>query len=163
MTRGIAVLLIVGLLAGTSASAARIPMRGGSLARSLERRSAPSMASILRRDLSRDRVTPPRILSRDRVVNRYTTLPRAKGEARKGLAAGTHLTSRVRPGRPLTARSAQSRLGLPTRPQARERVLLPQGTSVRFNKALGGKPGVGEITIVKPAPRTVLRDVRRIR
>ena len=163
MTRRIAVLLITSLFACASASAARIPLSARSLARSLESRSAPSMSSILSRDLSRDRVTPPRILSRDRMVNRYTTLPRAKVEARKGLPAGTHLTSRVRPGRPLTALSAQSRLGLPVRPQARERVLLPQGTPVRFNKALGGKPGVGEITIVKPAPKTVLWDVRRIR
>jgi hypothetical protein len=59
--------------------------------------------------------------------------------------------------------SAQNRLGLPVRPEAREKVLLQRGTSVRFNKALGGKPGVGEITIVKPAPKTVLRDVRKIR
>ena len=121
------------------------------------------MANIWRRDLSRDRATPPKILPHDRIVNRFTTLPRAKVEARRGLSAGTHLTSRVHPGRPLSASGAQKRFGLSILPEARERVLLKQGTSVRLNKALGGKPGVGEITIVKPAPKTVLNGVRRIR
>jgi len=163
MQRKIGLLFLIVMLVCGNAYAVRIPLRRGALARSLERRPAPSMTSILRRDLSRDRATAPRILSRDRIVNRFTTLPTAKVEARRGLTSGTHLTSRVGPGRPLSALSAQKRLGLPVRPEVRERILLKRGTSVRLNKALGGQPGVGEITIVKPAPKTVLRDVRRIR
>ncbi len=161
--RFIGLLLLSVFLGSIHANAVRIPIRRGALARSLEHRPSPSISSILRRDLSRDRATAPRILSRDRIVNRFTTLPRAKAEARKGLTTGTHLTSRISPGRPLSALSAQKRLGLPVRPEARERILLKRGTSVRFNKALGGKPGVGEITIAKPVPNSVLRDVRRIR
>jgi hypothetical protein len=163
MTRRLAVVLFVALVACSDAYAARIPLGRRAVARSLERRPAPGIANTLRRDLSRDHVTPPSILSRDRIVNRYTMLPRARVEVRRGLTSGTHLTSRVRPGRPLSANSAQKRLGLPNRPEAQEHVLLKRGTSVRFNKALGGKPGVGEITIVKQAPRTVVQSVRRIR
>jgi hypothetical protein len=162
MTRKFAVILFIAFLACPHSYAARIPLGRRAVARSIERRPAPGLTNMLRRDLSRDRATPPSILSRDRIVSRYTVLPRAKVEARNGLASGTHLTSRVRPGRPLSANGAQKRLGLPSRPEAQERVLLKRGTSVRFNKALGGKPGVGEITIVKRAPRTVLQNVRRI-
>lgn len=63
----------------------------------------------------------------------------------------------------MSAQTVQERYGLPKLPQVRERILLKRGTSVKFNKALGGKPGVGELTIVKPASRTVLKNVRRIR
>lgn len=162
MTCRLAVVLFVALLACPHSYAARIPLGRRAVARAIERRPPLGLANILRRDLSRDRATPPSILSRDRTVNRYTMLPRAKVEARKGLMSGTHLTSRVRPGRPLSANIAQRRLGLPNRPEARERVLLKRGTSVRFNKALGGKPGMGEITIVKRAPRTVVQSLQRI-
>jgi hypothetical protein len=163
MVRKLGIIFVLISLACIDASAVRPSFGRRGLTRNLGRRSESEMANIWHRDLSRDHATPPKILSRDRMVNRYTTLPRAKAEARGGLSSGTHLTSRVSPGRPLSALSAQNRLGLLIRPEAREKVLLKQGTSVRFNKALGGKPGVGEITIVTPAPKTVLRDVRRIR
>jgi hypothetical protein len=163
MNRRISLLLLTAVLVCANAFAARIPLRRGVSARSLERRPAPGMANALRRDLSRDHITPTRILPRDRFVNRYTVLPRTRVEVRRGLAAGSHFTSRVQQGRPISAEVAQKRFGLPNLPQAREKVLLKRGTSVRFNKALGGEPGVGEITIVKPLPKTALNGVRRIR
>jgi hypothetical protein len=163
MKRRLAILLLTILLAYANAYAVRIPLGRRALARSLKRRPTPAMENILRRDLSRDRLTAPRVLTRDRLVNRYTAVLRARTEVRSGLRAGTHLTSRISPGHPLASKTAQKWFGLPGRPDVREKVLLKRGTSVRFNKALGGKPGVGEITIVRPASKNVLRNVRRIR
>jgi hypothetical protein len=163
MNRKIGALFLACLLACANSSAARIPMRRGIWSHPQERRAPQAMAETLRRDLSRDRITPERILPRDRFVDRYTRLSRSRAEARIGLSAGTHLTSRVRRGHPMSAQTVQERYGLPKLPQVRERILLKRGTSVKFNKALGGKPGVGELTVVKPASRTVLKNVRRIR
>jgi len=163
MVRKLGIVFLLISLACIDANAVRPSFGRRGLARSLGRRSESEMARIWRRDLSRDHATPVRILPHDRLVNRFTTLPRANVEARSGFSAGTHLTSRVHPGHPLSAAGAQKRLGLSILPEAREKVLLGRGTGVRFNKALGGKPGVGEITIVKPAPKTVLKGVRRIR
>ena len=159
MKRRLAILLLTILLAYANAYAVRIPLGRRALARSLKRRPTPAMENILRRD----RLTAPRVLTRDRLVNRYTAVLRARTEVRSGLRAGTHLTSRISPGHPLASKTAQKWFGLPGRPDVREKVLLKRGTSVRFNKALGGKPGVGEITIVRPASKNVLRNVRRIR
>jgi hypothetical protein len=145
------------------ACSGRVLEREGFVPHSLEPRAESRMLGTLRRDIERDRATAPRILERDRLVSRYTTMKRARIEAREGLAAGTHFTSRLRPGRPLSAEYARARYGLPIRPEVRERILLKRGTSVRMNKALGGKPGMGEITVVRPAPSTAVRAVRRIK
>jgi len=125
---------------------------GKALARGAERNLARSAGrswfSILRRDLVRDRATRAEKLASSRSVFRYTTTDRAKIESRVGIPAGSHLTTRTFPGRP-SASLAQKRFGLPTRPTARERVLLPKGTVVRLNKAVGGKPGYGEVRVAK--------------
>jgi hypothetical protein len=84
-------------------------------------------------------------------------------EMRKGLKAGTHVTSRLSAGRPLTAVHAQRRYGLPVRPEVRERIVLPKGTMVRMNKALGGEPGVGEITVDRRAPADVVRETGKVK
>ena len=140
---------------------------GRILARSAERRIARSASrsflSTLRRDLVRDRATPARSLVKDRSVFRYTTRTRATLEKRSGLAAGTHLTSRSISGRPLSAAAAQRRLGLPTRPSVREKVVLSKGTRVRLNKALGGRQGYGEISLAQRIPPTNIRRVVRLR
>lgn len=136
---------------------------GKALARSAERnlsRSAGrSWFSILRRDMVRDRATRAEKLASSRSVFRYTTTARAKLESRAGISAGSHLTARAFPGRP-SASFAQKRLGLPVRPTARERVLLPKGTAVRLNKALGGKSGYGEVRLAQPVqPENIQRVV----
>ena len=147
---------------------------GKALARGAERNVAKSAGrfwfNIFRRDLFRDRVTSAEKLASNRSVFRYTTKAQARLESRAGIASGSHVTSHTGPGRP-SASLAQTRLGLPVRPTARERVLLPKGTSVQMNKAMGGKPGYGEIRLaqrmkpqsirkVVPLPRTPIHQRR---
>lgn len=155
-------MLLVVVIPGTSHA-----QLGRILARSAERRIARSAGrsflSTLRRDLVRDRATPARSLVKDRSVFRYTTKTRARLETRAGLSAGTHLTSHSASGRPLSAAAAQRRLGLPTRPAVREKVVLRKGTRVRLNKALGGKRGYGEISLAQHIPPTNVRRVIRLR
>jgi hypothetical protein len=136
-----------------SKSAARRVLRGE--ARAAERQSA----SVLRRDLLRDRATASRALASERSTFRYTTKAQAKRELRGGIRQGSHLTSRAYPGRPLKAASAQARYGLPRRPEVRMTVDLPKGTEVRTNRALGGAPGVGEVTTVRRTNPSAIRKV----
>jgi hypothetical protein len=133
------------------------------LSRAFERKAESGMASTLKRDLKRDLATTPKSLTKDRYVYRYTTAARARAEAGKGLAAGTHVTSRISPGRPLSAARAKTRYGLPVRPQVREKVLINKGLSVRVNKALGGERGVGEITVVKPTGKTAVQGMSKLK
>jgi len=122
-----------------------------------------AMNKILRRDATRDASTRSVRLSRTRSVARYTTGTRARLEARGGIAAGSHFTARLRRGRPMSATNARRSLGLPHKPAVRESVVLPKGTPVRFNKALGGARGVGEIKVMRRVPRANIRQVVRLR
>lgn len=138
---------------------------GKALARGAERNVAKSAGrswfSIFRRDLFRDRATRAEKLASNRSVFRYTTKAQARVESRAGISAGSHLTSHAGPGRP-SASLAQKRLGLPVRPTVREKVLLPKGTPVQMNKALGGKPGYGEIRLAKRMRPQSIRKVVRL-
>jgi hypothetical protein len=134
-------------------SAARRVLRGET--RAAERQTA----SVLRRDLLRDHATASRVLAKERTAFRYTTKLQSERELRGGIRPGSHLTSRAYPGRPLKAESAQARYGLPRRPQVRMTIDLPKGTEVRTNRALGGAPGVGEVTIVRRTNPSAIRKV----
>ena len=101
---------------------------------------------LLTRDLERDAITTAKALPASRTVQRYTTLQQAKREVRFGLPPGTHMTPGLRRGRPLSGDGAARRYGLLRHPTARETIVLPVGTPIRVNKALGGKAGVGELT-----------------
>jgi hypothetical protein len=159
--------LVFALLLGTfiSPGAARGQL-GKALARGAERNLAKSAGrswfSIFRRDLVRDRATRAEKLSSNRSVFRYTTKSQARVESRAGIAAGSHMTSHAGPGRPSSS-LAQKRLGLPVRPTVREKVLLPKGTAVQMNKALGGKPGYGEIRLTRRVAPQGIRKVVRLR
>lgn len=113
----------------------------------------------LRRDLLRDRKTRVRVLPRDRHVFRYTTKQRAQEELRKGIRPGTHMTSRATPGRPPSALRAQRTYGLRQKPQVREKIHLPRGLPVKFNRVLGGKRGKGEISSTVRLPRQTIEGV----
>jgi hypothetical protein len=134
-------------------SASRRVMK--SEARAVEGKSA----LVLHRDLVRDKATIARKLPSKRTVFRYTTRAQAEKEMRRGIKPGSHLTSRAYPGRPLKATNAQARYGLPQKPDVRMTVTLPKGTKVRRNRALGGAPGVGEITSVQ---RTKPRAIKKV-
>ncbi len=108
--------------------------------------SNAAMKKVLRRDLARDMSTAAKPLPRDKVVWRYTNRRQLSIESSRGLSPNTHMTSRIQRGRPLTAQTAQSRYGLAKQPTFRETIRIPRGQPVRLNKALGGKPGVGEAT-----------------
>lgn len=133
----------------------------GRVGRSTARRVVRNESSraLLRRDLLRDRATPTRSLRADRTVFRYTTRAQAEREIRSGIGRGRHFTSRANPGRPLAPASAQARYGLPRQPEVRMTVRLPRGTNVRRNRALGGAPGIGEVTTMR---RTSPQNIRRL-
>lgn len=105
------------------------------------------------RDLARDRAATARPLAKDRVVSRYTSKSQAVYERQHGLDAGMHMTSReMRPGRAPSGVTAMKTYGLKTSPEVREQVRIPRGTSVKINKAYGGKQGIGEITLAERLP-----------
>lgn len=70
----------------------------------------------------------------------------AAREAGFGLLSVTHMTLVLRRGRPLSGDGAARRYGLLRQPTAHETIVLPAGTPIRVNTALGGKAGVGELT-----------------
>ena len=143
-------LAMLGLGPEVVGAAPRGPLRG------LFRRE---IREVLRRDLVRDRRLPVSRLERPLTVHRYTTLSQARRELREGLAPGTHTTAHARPGRPPSPETAQRRYGLPRKPEARETISLPEGTPVRRGKALGGRPGVGEIITARRVPPEAIRRV----
>lgn len=121
----------------------------GSLGKAFAR---SAVSKILRVDRVRDAATIAKPLARSRQVWRYTTRQQAARDARYGLSPHRHMTSQTTRGRTPSPSTAQHRYGLPKRPQVRETWRLPAGTPVRSNKALGGAPGVGELTSSKRLP-----------
>jgi hypothetical protein len=117
------------------------------------------LRDLLRRDFFRDRTLPVRRLKEPRTVHRYTTWERVLREL-QGLPAGTHTTARARPGRPLSPETAQRRYGLPAKPEVRETIRLPEGTLIRQGKALGGRPGVGEIVTARRVPPEAIVKIK---
>jgi hypothetical protein len=107
---------------------------------------------MLGRDAARDAATASKALTESRTVYRYVTKKQAAHEAARGFSTNSHFTSGTRLGRPISPSTAQGRFGLPQEPQRRMTFRLPASTEVRFNKVIGGRPGYGEITIVKPLP-----------
>jgi hypothetical protein len=118
---------------------------------------------VLRKDAVRDAATKPVRLSRSRTVARYTTGSQARLEMRSGIAPRSHFASRARAGRPFASVKAGRTFGLPRRPTVRESVVLRRGTVVRFNKALGGRPGMGEITTLRRVPKENIRRIVRLK
>jgi len=144
----------------------------GSLGKSLFRGAAKSVArsarrkslrSVLRRDLARHRRAVIRPARRARRVFRYTGRHQAQSEVRRGIGRGRHMTSRAHRGRPLGARRAMRRYGLPKKPQVRETVRIPKGHPIRVGKALGGARGVGELTSPKRIPPSAIERVVPLR
>lgn len=117
-------------------------------ARAAERRTA----SVMARDLARDNASRLTRLQTERRVYKYTTESQAREFERKGFPPHTHFTASEGPGRPLSGRTAQERYGLPYTPDRRLGVTLPEGTSVKSNKVVGGAPGYGELRIEKQLP-----------
>lgn len=158
-----AVLIGVCLMTGQAEAGGfgRAAARG--LSRGVFRRStiSRSRATLFRRDLVRDRAIKARPLSSSRTVFRYTSKARASTELRRGILPSRHMTSTGGAGRPLSAVAAQKRYGLAWRPQVRETIRLAKGYPVRSAKALGGRPGAGELTSSKRlAPGAITRTVR---
>ncbi len=141
-----------------------LPANGGGLSKAASRGAARSVGRLfhrtapkpamrmqrtlklrMRQDRVRDLRTRPRGLARSRTVFRYSSLSRARFEARHGIPSGSHMTATGGPGRPVTGWHAQRRYGLPRRPHARETIRLQRGFSVRHNKVKGGAPGQGEL------------------
>lgn len=118
----------------------------GSLAKAFAR---SAMSKLLRRDVVRDAATVAKPLARPRHVWRYTSRRQAAIDARQGLAPGRHMTARVTGGRSPSGGTAQRRYGLAKKPGVRETWRLQPGMPIRFNKALGGASGMGEITSTK--------------
>ena len=112
------------------------------------------------RDLARDRAATARPLAKDRVVSRFTSKSQAEYERQHGLDANMHMTSRkIHPGRAPSGKTAMETYGLKIPAEVREQVRIPKGTSVKINKAYGGKPGIGEITLAERLPPGAVKKV----
>lgn len=135
--------VVIALLAAILASP---EAEAGNLAKAFAR---SAMSKLLRRDVIRAAATVAKPLSRPRRVWRYTSRRQAAIDARQGLAQGRHMTARVTGGRSPSGETAQRRYGLVEKPEVRETWRLQPGMPIRFNKALGGAPGTGEITSTK--------------
>jgi len=131
---------------------------GASAARGARKGVARSMARVWERDAARDARLVAKPLASERTVFRYTTPTQAARDARDGVSAGLHMTSRGGPGRPLSGTAARERFGLAGVPTVRETIRLPKGQSVKIGKAIGGKPGVGELT---PSTRVPAASIKR--
>lgn len=121
-----------------------------------------ALAQKMEQDRKRDAATLPKTNPQLRTVQRYTQWEQAQREAKTGIAPGSHMTPGVHPGRPLSPFGAARRYGLPKTPTARETILIPAGTPLRTNKALGGQPGVGELTSPKTIPPAAIARVDRL-
>jgi hypothetical protein len=131
----------------------------GTVGRTAERRGA----AVLSRDLERDAASKIARLRTERQVFKYATKSDAKRMIAKGFPEGSHFTSGIKPGRPLRASRAAARFGLAYEPRQRLSVTLPRGTSVRFNKVVGGAAaGVGEIRVEQPLHRSVIKKSLRL-
>lgn len=147
--------------ASAEKSAARRLLRaeGRAIERQSARRVERGAVRNLERDFERDRASAVRGLPRQVTTFRYTSKAEAERELRAGIPTGRHFTSTGGPGRPLTARSARARYGLPRTPEVRETIRLPEGAMVRRNRAIGGARGVGEMT---STTRTGRRAIKRV-
>jgi len=157
--RLVALFICGGLLLPANASASdfgRAAVRGAerSLARGLRR----NPVRLREFDAVRDRKSSLSILKSGRSVDRYTSLKKANSELKHGIAPNRHMTS-FSSRKPLTANNAAIRLGLSKKPEVVERIEIPKGTSLHFNKVVGGKPGYGEITSPARLPRTFVRRI----
>jgi len=133
--------------------AARTAARGAAMS------ARKAIAKVLRLDRIRDARTPISRLAWPRTTFRYATPEQARAAVSRGIAERSHFTSRALRGRPLRVSAAAARYGLPAGKTTRLTVTLPAGTRVRFNKALRGGRGVGEITT---ADRVAPGAVRRV-
>lgn len=123
---------------------------------------AASLAQKMEQDRKRDAATLPKTNPQSRTVQRYTQWEQARREAQTGIAPGSHMTPGIHPGRPLSALGAARRYGLPKMPTARETIVIPLGAPLRKNKALGGQPGVGELTSSKTIAPAAIARVERL-
>lgn len=161
--RGLAsIVLCVGIL-GPAVSVSEAGGMGQALSRGAARGAHRAGEQVLKRDVARDRTTRVTPAHGTQRVFRYTTKARARVERRTGIAPGSHMTARGTAGRPLSARHAQRRYGLPEKPEVRETISLPKGHPVRRNRALGGQPGVGEVTSTKRVPPKAIEKVVPLR
>jgi hypothetical protein len=142
-----------------AASALVLPspeVEAGKASKALARKAWTRLFS---RDAARDAATKARPLAKSKKVWRYTTKKNAREAAKKGLPANRHMTSGVTPGRPPKAGSAQTRYGLPNKPEVRMTIELPARQPVRRNKVLGGAAGFGEVTSPKAVQPSAIKRI----
>ncbi len=148
-----------GIFGALGRGAERSVMRsvGRSEAKAAERATVRAFS----KDAARDASTAAKRLSRPKTVFRYVPAKTAKHEMGLGIPARTHMTAVGGPGRPMGAGKAMGRYGLNRRPGVRETVRLPKRFPVRFNRAVLGEPGVGELTSPKRIPgKAIVKAVR---
>ena len=121
-----------------------------------------AIARLLRRDAARDAATVAVPAAESRMVWRYTGEAEAEREMSRGIAAGSHFTPKVTPGRPPSPLTVQRQYGLPQPPQVRMTVRIDEGRLILKNKALGGEPGRGELVNTEPLPPRAVQTVTRL-
>lgn len=86
---------------------------------------------------------------RERFASRQQTIK----ERKEGLAPGTHLGGKVKPGRPLGQEKAAAQYGLPKKnAEVRSVWEVKKETPRKTGKVIGGTPGKGEVVIKKRIP-----------
>lgn len=115
---------------------------------------------IYTKDRARDNRTAAKPLKRDRNVYRYTSMKDARSAKKNGIPAHAHMTPNTSKGRPISSKTAQKRYGIQHPPEALVTIKIPKGHPVKFNKAIGGERGRGEITSPKDLPPSQVTDVK---
>jgi hypothetical protein len=118
--------------------------------------------AIYARDRKIDRMTPAKPSSRDRVVERYTTMKQAQHERQHGIGKNVHMTSDVHRGRPYSAEGARKRFGIAGQVEAKETIRIPKGHPTRSNMVQGGARGVRETTSPKALPKKAVLAVKPV-
>ncbi len=125
--------------------------------------SAADISRDFARDAKRDAQTKAHSNPKDKFVYRYTSKEQAKKETVRGIAPGTHMSSNAPAGRTLSKQGAKERFGLKTIPDVREKILLKKGSSIKTNKTISGKAGVGETVAASRIGKDKIVDVKRLR
>ena len=84
---------------------------------------------------------------------RFSSKPQAAKEKKDGLASGTHLGGKIKPGRPLGQEKAAAQYGIPKKnAEVRSVWKVEKNIPRKSGKVIGGAPGKGEIVVAGKIP-----------
>ena len=112
------------------------------------------VSSAYKKDRDRDAKLKEKPGKSTEFRERFASTQQAAKEKKEGLAPGTHLGGKVKPGRPLGQENAAAQYGLPRKnAEVRSVWEVKRETPRKTGKVIGGTPGKGEVVIKKRIPR----------